>query len=399
MILWRSGRDAEAVESFRRAVEIAPESVPGWIYLGQALRHIGRFAEVADCTRQILVRRPGAVQAYALMTSVGASADAGEMARLTASLDDPKISIGDRADLGFVLGKMLDEADRFDEAFAQYARANSLVLQMRHAAGERSSSDQFAHQVDESIAKFTPEFFARTRNWGEPSELPVFIVGMLRSGTSLVEQIASSHPDVFGAGELTDIGNIAASLSFARYQPGAINEAAGKQLDRLQALGGSALRVMDKMPANVEHLGLIATLFPSARVILCRRDPRDTCLSCFFQRFSSGNLFSFDLAECGRHHVQTDRLIAHWLKALPLRMLEVQYEDLVADLEGQSRRIISFLGLPWNAACLEFHRTERAVKTASAWQVRQPIYTRSVGRWRNYERHLEPLFESLGLKK
>ncbi|MGA2443189.1 MAG: tetratricopeptide repeat protein [Tepidisphaeraceae bacterium] len=399
VILSRSGRGADAVDSFRRAVEIAPESVSGWINLGQALRQIGRFAEVADCVRQILLRRPGAVQAYTLMTSAGATADAADMARLTAFADDPHLSIRDRAKLGFVLGKMLDDADRFDEAFAHYARANSLVLQMHHAAGERYDSDLFARRVDDSIAMFTPDFFERTRDWGEPSELPVFIVGMPRSGTSLVEQIAASHPDVYGAGELRDIGNIAISFSSTPGRPGPIKDAACKQLDRLRALGGSASRVIDKLPANVDHLGLIATLFPSARVILCRRDPRDTCLSCFFQQFSVGNLFSYDLTQCGRHHVHKDRLIAHWLKVLPLPMLQVQYEDLVADLQGQSRRIISFLGLPWNPACLDFQRTERTVQTASAWQVRQPIYTRSVGRWRNYERHLGPLFEALGLNK
>lgn len=243
---------------------------------------------------------------------------------------------------------------------------------------------------------FTPSLFAQSRDWGDPSELPVFIVGMPRSGTSLVEQIAASHPDVFGAGELRDVGNIATSLSFSQIQPGPINDAARKQRNHLQVLGGSALRVIDKMPANVDYLGLIAMLFPSARVIFCRRDPRDTCLSCFFQNFQAGNLYSFDLANCGRHHVQTDRFIAHWLSVLPLRMLKVQYEDLVADLEGQSRRIISFLDLPWNPACLDFHRTERTVQTASDWQVRQPIYTRSVGRWRNYERHLGPLLKALG---
>ena len=399
MILWQSGRSAEAVDSFRRVVEIAPDLASGWIYLGHVLRQIGRFAEAADCARQSLARRPGAVQAYTLMASVGATADAAEIARLAASVDDPQMSISDRAALGFVLGKMLDEADRFDEAFAHYARANSLALQMRCAAGERYSSDQVARRVDESIEMFTSDYFLRIRDWGEPSELPVFIVGMPRSGTSLVEQIASSHPDVFGAGELRDIGNIEALVQFTQCRPAQVKDAARKQLDRLRVLGGSALRVIDKMPANVERLGLIATLFPSARVILCRRDPRDTCLSCFFQRFSAGNLFSFDLAQCGRHHVHTDRLIAHWLKVLPLRMLQVQYEDLVADLEGQSRRIITFLDLPWNPACLDFHRKERTVQTSSAWQVRQPIYTRSVGRWRNYERHLEPLFEALSLNK
>ena len=141
---------------------------------------------------------------------------------------------------------------------------------------------------------------------------------------------------------------------------------------------------------------LLHPVFPRARIILCRRDPRDTCLSCFFQHFKAGNLFSFDLTTCGQHHVQTDRLIAHWLKVLPSPPLEVQYEDLVADLENQSHRIISFMDLPWNPACLDFHQTERTVQTASSWQVRQPIYTRSVGRWRNYERHLGPLFEAIG---
>ncbi|HEY1922723.1 MAG TPA: tetratricopeptide repeat protein [Tepidisphaeraceae bacterium] len=398
-ILLFSGHGAEAVDSFRRAVEIAPDSALGWMNLSRALRQIGRFNEAAESFRELLARRPEAVQAYSLMAGLGETADATEMARLRASANDPQTSMRDRAALGFALGKMLDKADHFDEAFEHYARANSLVLEMRGAVGERYSSELFAKRVDESIATFTPDFFLRVKDWGDASELPVFIVGMPRSGTSLVEQIASSHPDVFGAGELRDIGDLTNSLDLTQGEPGAIKEAAGKQLDRLKALGGAALRVIDKMPANVECLGLIATLFPSARIILCRRDARDTCLSCFFQQFSAGNLFSFDLAQCGRHHVQVDRLMSHWVKVLPMRMLEVQYEELVGDLEGQSRRVIEFLGLPWNAACLDFHRTERTVLTSSDWQVRQPIYTRSVGRWKNYERYLGPLLESLGLCK
>ncbi len=336
------------------------------------------------------------MQALQLLTNVGAAVDAAELDRLQSSLDETPNSSEGRAELLFVLGKMLDDAGRFDEAFARYSSGNALALQKRRAAGQRCDADEYARRVDEWNAAYTPDYFARTRGWGEDSELPVFVVGMMRSGTSLVEQIAASHADVFGAGELVDIGQIATSLPFAQLQADAVRSAAGKQLQRLRTIGGPASRVIDKMPANVEHLGLIATLFPSARIILCRRDPRDTCLSCFFQPFSSGNLFTFDLAQCGRHHMQTDRLMAHWLKVLPLRMLEVQYEDLVADLEGQSRRIITFLGLPWSAACLDFHRTQRSVKTASAWQVRQPIYTRSVGRWRNYQRHLKPLFDALG---
>jgi tetratricopeptide (TPR) repeat protein len=395
IILLRGGRGTEAVESFRRVVEIEPESAAYWNCLGETLRHVGRFDEAAECFRQILALRPGEVRAYNLMATLGATADDAEMARLAAAFNDPQTPTADRAGFGFILGKMLDGKDRFDEAFAHYAAANSLTLQMRRAAGNDYSAEVFARRVDDLIALSTPEFFHRTRGWGEDSEVPVFIVGMPRSGTSLVEQIASSHPDVFGAGELMDISNIATALVSGEWQPEAIKHAARKQLDRLRALGGAALRVIDKMPDNVERLGLIATLFPTARVILCRRDPRDTCLSCFFQRFMAGNLFSFDLAQCGFHQVQTDRLIAHWLNVLPLRMLEVQYEELVADLEGQSRRIIHFLDLPWNPACIDFHQTERTVQTASDWQVRQPIYTRSVGRWRKYEGHLGALLKAL----
>jgi tetratricopeptide (TPR) repeat protein len=398
-ILLRAGHGEKAVECFRRVVEIDPNWATGWINLGNALRHTGHFAEAAQCVPKILALRPGAVEAYTIMAGAGAGADSAEMERLASIVEDNRMPIGERATLGFVLGKALDEADRFDEAFAQYARANRLMLQMRHDTGERYSSEEFGRLVDELIAKFTPDFFSRSQGWGEYSEIPVFIVGMPRSGTTLVEQIAASHPDVFGAGELSEIGKIANSLGELQYHAGPINAAAREHLERLRAMSPKALRVIDKMPENVVHLGLIALMFPRSRIIFCRRDPRDTCLSCYFQRFTKGNQFTFDLAECGRHHVHTDGLIAHWLKVLPLRMIEVQYEEVVADLEGQSRRIIDFLGLPWNPACLDFHKTERTVQTASSWQVRQPIYTRSMGRWKNYERHLGMLFEALSLEK
>jgi hypothetical protein len=151
------------------------------------------------------------------------------------------------------------------------------------------------------------------------------------------------------------------------------------------------------MPGNILHLGLIATLFPGARIILCRRDARDTCLSCYFQHFDPKNLhlYLYDLADCAQQYVQSDRLAAHWLKVLPLKILEVQYESLVAQQETESRRLIDFLGLPWEPACLNFHRASRSVYTASVWQVRQPMYASSVGRWRHYEKHLGPLIEAL----
>jgi hypothetical protein len=164
----------------------------------------------------------------------------------------------------------------------------------------------------------------------------------------------------------------------------------------LHRLGGGALRVVDKLPDNVVMIGLIARLFPRARIVYCSRDPRDISLSCYFQLFSEGaQFFSYDLADCGSRCREVQRLAAHWLKLLPLHMIEVNYEKLVADLEGESRRLIEFLGLDWDPACLDFHRTERTVATVSHWQVRQPIYSSSIRRWQNYEKHLGPLYAAL----
>jgi hypothetical protein len=297
---------------------------------------------------------------------------------------------------------MLDDADRFDEAFARYAQANNLFREWRAQAGERFDHDALRCRIETAVETFTPDFFSRKRGWGNNSELPVFIVGMPRSGTTLVEQICASHPAVFGAGELPDITRLWVALARGGAAPAdgwqrhRIAQAADAYLEHLRLLGPSAMRVTDKMPGNVYHLGLIAVLFPRARIILCRRDPRDTCLSCYFQWFPSSRLlYTYNLADCARQYLQTERLVAHWRNVLPLPMLEMQYEELVADQETQSRRLIDFLGLPWDPACLEFHKTRRTVTTASVWQVRQPMYSRSVGRWRNYEKHLRPLLDVL----
>ena len=170
---------------------------------------------------------------------------------------------------------------------------------------------------------------------------------------------------------------------------------ADQHVAHLRALGNGALRVIDKMPDNIFFLWVIAAMFPSARVILCQRDPRDICLSCYFHKFTEGHPYAYDLSDCGLRALEVERLSTHWLRVLPLEMLAIDYEELVADLEGESRRLIEFLGLDWEPACLDFHRTERPVFTASSWQVRQPLYTRSVGRRRSYERHLGPLLDVL----
>jgi hypothetical protein len=312
-------------------------------------------------------------------------------------------------DAGFALGKLLDEAERFDEAFAAYAHANTLFRKDRAAAGEQYDAAKMRRTVDWIIECFTPAFFAERRGWGNLSELPVFIVGMPRSGTTLVEQIAASHPAVYGAGELRDVEKLSVGLADRndraagwQWDAASTAAAANAHVERLRSLAGdggrgNAIRVTDKMPGNLLHLGLIACLFPKARVIVCRREPRDNCLSCFFQHFArkDPHLYSYDLVDCGREYIEMDRLVDHWTGSPPLKMLELRYEELVADQEAQSRRLIDFLGLPWDPACLAFHRTKRTIVTASVWQVRQPIYARSVGRWRHYQSHLGPLLDVL----
>ena len=393
-----------AEASFRRAVGLSPDSATAWNGLGMALRSLGRFDEALACFRRALAISPDRASFHRNLISIGAQeADPEVIERLSRMLNQTSLPLQDRVEAGFALGKLLDDADRFDEAFPCFAEANSLLKPSRAAAGEAFDGDKLRTAVDRMIQGFTPRFFADRRRWGEASALPVFIVGMPRSGTTLVEQISASHPAVFGAGELRDIGRLAAALSTdeagritaSGWDAAAFATASAAHLEHLRSLGGEAVRVIDKMPGNVFHLALIATLFPQARVILCRRDPRDNCLSCYFQHFAKKLLYIYDLADCGRQYLETERLTDHWLKTLPLRMLEIRYEELVADQEGQSRRLIEFLGLPWDPACLEFHRTQRTVATASVWQVRQPMYSRSVGRWRHYERHLTPLLDVL----
>ena len=391
-----------AESSFREAMALGGPSAELWNGLGTALKCLGRFDQASACFREALAMEPQSAVFYKGLISTGhLDAGSAEVERLTLLLNRPDLPVDDRVVAGFVLGQLLDEADQFDQAFTQFAAANSLFKQQRAALGERFDPDALRGFVDQSIATFTQRFIAE-RQWGDDSELPVFVVGMPRSGTTLIEQIAASHPAVFGAGELADVERLSSGMRSRAHMPpdnldaDSVSRASQAYLDRLRSLSAGASRVIDKMPGNVFHLGLIATLFPGSRVILCRRDPRDNCLSCYFQQFARNHLlYTYDLADCARQYLETERIAGHWLKILPLRLLEVRYEELVADQETQSRRLIDFLGLPWDPACLEFHKTQRTVTTASVWQVRQPMYSRSVGRWRNYERHLGPLFDVL----
>lgn len=388
------------LQNCKRTVERAPNDARALLELAHAQILLGRWEEGANSARRALEIQPDSVEALWRLVQIAHQGDSntpdirllGELARRQ------DLSITDRITAEFSLAKALDDAGLFDDAFTHCARANGLVKQERAAAGERFDIEKVRSVVDDIIARFTPDFFKSVADWGDRSELPVFVLGMPRSGTTLVEQIAASHSRVFGAGELRYLMMIADEVSPARgavCSRDAVRRQAKAHLAKLRDLGKRADRVIDKQPDNIFILGVIAMLFPHARVVFCRRDPRDIALSCFFQRFNEGYLFAYDLADCARRYRETERLVTHWHSVLPLRMFDLQYERLVADLEQESRRLIAFLGLEWEPACLEFYSNTRPVKTNSFWQVRQPLYRRSVGRWQKYQRHLGPLFDAL----
>jgi tetratricopeptide (TPR) repeat protein len=392
-------KDLSGSESgLRRAVALAPGYTAAWHELGTVLRSSGRFEEALFCFRRTVDLDPDWPEAYRSLAVTGQQADGAQLRRLEAVLKNRGRPVSDRISAGFALGMLLDNAERCDEAFPCFAEVNALHRQQRAEAGERFDIEALRREVDDLIELATPDFFSAAAPWGNPSQAPVFIVGMPRSGTSLVEQIAASHSRVFGAGELHALGEIWQTLSahnrgvpVGNWDATLARRLADRHLTSLQALGNGAVRVIDKMPDNIFFLWIIAALFPSTRIILCRRDLRDVCLSCYFHRFTEGHLYAYDLADCGARALEIDRLATDWLQLLPLEILTIDYEKLVSDPERESRRLVDFLGLEWEPACLDFHLTERPVLTASAWQVRQPLYRRSVGRWRCYERHLSPL--------
>ena len=402
--LFRAHRLEASEASYRRALALAPELAMAWHGLGNVLVAQGRFDEATPCLRRALALDPDLAEAYEVLAfNRQRCDDRAELDHLGALLRNPDHPAADRIAAGFALGAFLDNANRCEDAFAYFLEANALCRQVLANSGDRFDARRFGQEVDGLVERCTPALFDAAAGFGNPSELPVFIVGMPRSGTSLVEQIAASHSRVLGAGERPDVARLAEAVRthnrdrpIADWDMDFARQLADAQLAQLQTSAGGAVRVIDKTPDNILHLEIIALLFPGARVVFCRRDPRDTGLSCFLLRFGEGHAFACDLADCGHRLVETERLAEHWRRVLPLSMLTVDYEALIGDPEQQSRRLIEFLGLDWEPACLDFHRNRRPVFSASSWQVRQPIYHRSVGRWRRYEPHLGPLLAIVG---
>ncbi len=365
------------------------------------LARTGQFIEAIALFRSVLKIRPTDARAIDGVATCRRATDAdNDLAAVEIALADPGLAPLQRAVAHRAMGKMLDDLGRFDDAFAHFRQANDVPatpFDMR----------QHAALVAGSMRLFTPAFFAQRAEFGDPSEQPVFVVGLPRSGTTLVEQILASHPDVAGVGELPDIertlreavpqpwGSDAFFAGLRDLPAEAVRRQAKRYLSTLARRGKGRARVVDKMPHNFLVLGWIALLFPKARVIHCVRDPMDVCVSCYCQHFSEAHSYSNDLRTLGQYHRFYELLMQHWAGALPVAILDVRYEDVVRDLDQAARRMVAHLGLQWHEACLAFQHTRRVVQTPSQWQVRQPIYDSSVGRWRRYERHLGPLVDGL----
>ena len=403
--LFEQSKVEAAREVFRAGVAALPQSADLHMGLGQMLDDLGEKATAEAEHRRALELRPGwAMPIEALLTMLRKDAREEDLEAARAILADPLRPPQDHANVGFGLGKALDARGDYDGAFAAWTVANAA---RRRQIGP-FDRDRWSRRVDRNIAQFTRPFLDARRDWGSDSDRPVFVLGMPRSGTTLVEQILSVHQDAQGCGELSDIARTAKTLparigtmqkwpeAVAALTPALTRAAADDYLASvLKRFPTRAARLVDKAPINFSYIGLILLLFPNARIIWCRRDPRDICMSIFSENFGLNQTQTTDLADIAFFYKEHIRLMRHWTQVAGERIYECRYEDLIADFEPKCRSLVAAAGLPWDERCLRFHESDRAVLTPSRWQVRSPIYSGAVARWKRYEKHLGPLLEAL----
>ncbi|MFC3653647.1 sulfotransferase [Dyella humi] len=404
-LMYVQERYAEAEQHYRRAFELKTDYAEACNNLGRSIRRQGRLDEARGYFETALGIDPESVEAYCNLASLRSFTPAHtEPARLEKlAFKLPSLSEHMRIRYWFSLGKMREDLGHYDDAFDAYAQGSGL----KYTQLAPNEAAKIA-LIDNLRATFDARFFASRPAPSSSGKAPIFIVGMPRSGTSLIEQILSTHPDVYGAGELPDLENMLFALATEAGTPvEAYPEVAARMTaeqllrlgeaytDNVWKLAPHATRITDKMMANFAHVGMIHLMLPSAKIIHAMRDPMDSCFSCYATLFSRNNLdFTYDLGEVGRYYVRYIELMKHWQNVLPPgSILELRYEDMVADTEGQARRLLDYVGLPWDPGCLSFHENQRVVKTASAAQVRRPVYKSSVARWKHFEAHLQPLLD------
>lgn len=395
-------RPDDAQRELERALTLNPRCVPALLNLGSLCEQRGAPDEALRWYGELLEIDPRHALALSRLAGLRTvpAADDPLIARLAAAVAEPGRSAAERADLGFGLGKALDDVGRFDEAFAAYTAANAASRQAATPPARYDAAAEAA-RIDRLIAAFPRPAAAAASIAASPP--PIFICGMFRSGSTLIEQVLAGHPRITAGGELDLLPALAAEhLPAGRpwpvlEQPALLATLAGDYLQALQRRFPTADRVTDKRPDNFLHIGLIKALFPTARIVYTRRDALDNCLSAFFLHLGHDMPWALDLRDAGHWYRQHERLMAHWLGGWGDDIHTVDYDRFVVDPETEARRLLDFCGLDWHPACLDFHRRADRVQTASLWQVRQPLYRRASGRWRNYARHLAGLREALGL--
>ena len=397
-------RDAEAVELMEKALDIFPSAAHFHHNIAGVYRRVGRLEEAESRFRQAIELKPDYGEAYqGLAEMVKFKAGDPLLEKLDKQLSS-NLEEKSHSYFHFAAGKYYDDIGEHSQAFRHFKDGNRL-------AGRNFDTTAFRQLIKDLIYVFSPSLIERVSGCGLDTEAPVFIIGMPRSGTTLVEQILSSHSGVFGAGELNDMKLVAATAArisfFKQTYPNCVpglrqtnyQQLAAGYLKRIQAYAaGDYLRIIDKHPLNFQFVGLILTMFPNARIIHTIRNPLDTCLSCYFQNFTKGQDYSFDIKSLAHFFNDYRRVMEHWESVYPGRILTVRYEDVIEDQEAQTRRMLDYMGLEFESQCIEFHKTERKVSTASFLQVRKPIYKSSQKRWMNYRDELAELATIIGVR-
>jgi tetratricopeptide (TPR) repeat protein len=407
-LVQEEGRHAEAEELLRTAIRLQPDFAPAYVGLGGLQEELGDLTAAEASFRTALQLRPAHAGAHGRLATLlrGALPNADREAA-EQRLADAELADGSNADLLFGLAHVCDARGQYAQAADYLREANRRILTLQEKRRQKYDSADHLRFVERIISTCGPAFFERLKGAGLPTRTPVFVFGLPRSGTTLVEQVLASHSRIHGAGELVvarqDFESLPSVMNLAEppivclgaITPEVLGQVARRHEERLREWGGTAAeRVVDKMPDNYLYLGLLAAMFPNAVFIHCRRDLRDVAVSCWMTNFRAIRWASDPTHICERFEAYVS-LMAHWRAVLPVPILEVAYEEAVADLEPVARRLIAACGLDWEPACLAFHETRRPIRTASVTQVRQPLYTKSVARWKNYEGEMPDLLAAL----
>ena len=399
-----AGKTLESVEYYEKAIDLNPQQVGALVGLGHVLKTLGNYDEGIEAYQRARALKPNFGEIVFSLSNLKtyrfSDADIDDMLH---RVDQEGLSLDSEVHFSFTLAKAFEDRKEFDRAFEYYHRGNT---KHRGTIAYDPVQTAITHQ---KIKDTFDEGFLRElkdKGVGEKQPDPIFIVGLPRSGSTLLEQILASHSLVDGTSELPDLGrisNLITDREKGRQYPEGIQDMAPSEitglgleyLNRTRRHREGAPYFTDKMPNNFAHIGLILATMPNAKIIDARRYPLDSCIGCYKQHFARGQTYTYDLFELAEFYLEYDEMMSHWQKVAPDRVLRVQYEDVVNELEDQVRRILDYCKLPYEKGCVDFHQTKRAVRTASSEQVRQPIYSGSIGTWQRFEKHITPLIEGL----